>query len=522
MADRRLPGFVAEVVDDRTALRTLAGAALAIAAAGLDPRILSPGLPTVQSALRARPELEALAALLGVAAAAALLIGGVAGDSLRTRRVLLAGLVGLAVTAAGSLVFAEGPLLVATRFCGAIAAGLVVPFALASVAMAYTGTARATAIGLVYGAYGGALALPPILLTITGPGGSAAPAYLAAAIGAIVAAPVAARVLPDLPGAAPARIGFVATIAVWAFGVIAVAAGLSAVGSGAQPSRLLTIGLGLVGLVVGGALWARARHRGGTVPVAIGPVTVVLAAGLFIGFAQAIPMTLLPAFFDLVLGFGPIAAAASIAPLIVALVIAGPVAGWLLPIASPRVLIGGGLVAIGLGDIFLGLVVSTDAGYLVFVLPFVLVGAGFVIATTVRTAVIFASVPRDLPASAAALNEASVGIGSRIGIATGVVVMTEVALAAYAGSLPPGTDVEAAIAPFHDLLIALGTPGFASVAAGVDRATAQVYAAAYVEGIRVVHVAVGTIAVVAGVLAAAALGRRDPLRTVWEHGDERA
>ena len=66
-----------------------------------------------------------------------------------------------------------------------------------------------------------------------------------------------------------------------------------------------------------------------------------------------------------------------------------------------------------------------------FVLPFTLVGAGFVIATTVRTAIIFASVPRGLPASAAAFNEASVGVGSRIGTAVATVLFTRYALDAY-------------------------------------------------------------------------------------------
>jgi hypothetical protein len=149
------------------------------------------------------------------------------------------------------------------------------------------------------------------------------------------------------------------------------------------------------------------------------------------------------------------------------------------------------------------------------VLPFLLVGAGFVIATTVRTAVIFASVPRHLPASAAALNEASVGLGSRIGIAAASVLLTEVTLSSYAASLPAGADVALALAPLRGLLIALGTPGFSSLVVEADPNLLGGYASAYIEGIRNVHLAAGAVAVVAGVLATVALGRRDPLEGMW-------
>jgi DHA2 family multidrug resistance protein-like MFS transporter len=247
------------------------------------------------------------------------------------------------------------------------------------------------------------------------------------------------------------------------------------------------------------------------------PVTVVLAAGLFIGFAQAIPMTILPPFFQVVLGFGPIFAVAALAPLFVALVVAGPIAGYLLPRITPRTLIGGGLVAVGLGDLVIGLVANRGASYFLFILPFVFVGAGFVIATTVRTAVIFASVPRDLPASAAALNEASVTLGSRIGIAVASVLLTGATLAAYAGSVPPGVDAEPALDQLRGLLIAIGTPSFTAQVADVEQGLLRGYGMAYIEGIRTVHLATGAIAVVAGVLAWVALGRRDPLQGMWEH-----
>lgn len=516
MARASLPGFLAEVVDDRPAFRTLVASALALAAAGLNPQVLSPFIVDVQSAIRAQPELLALSALGSVLTAGMLLVGGVAGDVYRTRRILDAALVALIVTAGVCFVVTSGPLFTAARVGGVLAAGLAIPFAIASVATAYRGTARATAIGFAYAGLGGGMALPPILLTITGPGGTDLPAYAACAAVAAIALR-ASRAIPDLPGASGTRVAAVGRLAVWAFGVISLAAGLATVGSGMSPVRLAMIVLGVAMLVGATALEWQARRRPSTLEINLRPVTVVLAAGLFIGFAQAIPMTVLPPFFQVILGFGPIFAVAALAPLIVALVVAGPVAGWLLPRVTPRGLIGGGLVAVGIGDLVIGVVADRGTSYLLFILPFVFVGAGFVIATTVRTAVIFASVPRDLPASAAALNEASVTLGSRIGIAVASVLLTAATLGAYEASLPAGVDVDATLQPLRELLIALGTPSFTAQVTEVDQDLVRGYGTAYIQGIRTVHLATGAIAVVAGILAWVALGRRDPLRGMWEH-----
>ena len=516
MARVTLPGFIAEVFDDRPARRVLVASAVALAAAGLNPQVTSPLIIDIQSAIRAQPELLALTTLAGVLTASMLLVGGVASDAYRTRRILEGALIGLVLTSAVCIFVTGGTIFVAARLGGAAAAGLAIPFAIAAVATAYSGRARVTAIGIAYAGLGGGMALPPILLTITGPGGTDLPAYLACVVVALVAARLS-RNVPDLPGARGEVIAVAGRVAIWAFGIISLTAGVAAVGSGTQPARMLMIVAGVIGLALGIFLERRARRRVPGLEISARPVTVVLAAGLFIGFAQSIPMTILPTFFQLILGLGPIFGVVAIAPIIVALVVAGPVAGWLLPRTSPRVLIGGGLIGVGLGDLLLAAVADRGASYLLFVLPFFLVGAGFVIATSVRTAVIFASVPKNLPASAAALNEASVGLGSRIGIAVASVLLTEATLAAFASGLPPGADVEAAQAPLRSLLIGIGTPGFSALVVDVDPNLLEGYAAAYVAGIRTVHLAAGTIAVVAGILAMLALGRRDPLKGMWEH-----
>ncbi len=176
----------------------------------------------------------------------------------------------------------------------------------------------------------------------------------------------------------------------------------------------------------------------------------------------------------------------ALGPLFAALVLAGPVAGFLLSRYSPRTLVGFGVVAVGLADGLLWLISTPSAGYLAFIVPCLLVGAGFVIATTVRTAIIFASVPRGLPATAAALNESSLAAGNRVGIVMVTAIVAQVALATFTASVAslPANEAQQAIAGFQTVLTAIGTPSFADIAAGVQPADVQPYIDAYVAGVR--------------------------------------
>jgi hypothetical protein len=211
---------------------------------------------------------------------------------------------------------------------------------------------------------------------------------------------------------------YVVATAIWAFGIIALTVGITWVGGGLDNPVRWALILGGLAVLIGAVVHDRRRTQplGGPVRIERRPVTVAIFAGIVIAVAQTAPMLQLPLYFHLALGYGPLLAVVAIGPLFAALVLAGPVAGFLLGRFSPRSLVGPGLIVVGLADLLLWLVATPSAGYLAFVIPCLLVGAGFVIATTVRTAIIFASVPRGLPATAAALNEASISVGARVGI----------------------------------------------------------------------------------------------------------
>src|SRR5690606_10770172 len=128
------------------------------------------------------------------------------------------------------------------------------------------------------------------------------------------------------------------------------------------------------------------------------------------------------------------------------------------------------------------LVLTPDTPYPYFILPFLLIGAGFVIATTVRTAIIFASIPKGLPASAAALNEASIGMGSRVGIVVAAVLTTQTALESYRRTLfelPTGL-ADSLLAHLRWILEEVSLHTVAELTGGLDPGVMHAYADAAV------------------------------------------
>ena len=444
-----LPTFLTDLDREPGAVQTLVAASLALLAAGLAPRIFSPGLASVQSAVRERPEIEALLLVASIVTAGMLLVGGVLGDADGRRRIMLVALGGLIVTGIGGLFFADGPLFVVGRFvdvgrrehrpagrpgrCGDHVRGRRTGPRRSVSPMEPMARRRAAA---------------PVLLTLFGPTGSRAPAFAAAAAAAIVAFAYSRRHWPDLPTAGPTQ--RVAVLDHRGLGVRDRRSSRPA----SSASRARSADGARVGLVAHRARPRRARvcpssagdahgpaaRRSGS---SAGPSAIALFVGFVIAYAQTAALFQVPVYFQLVLGYGPILSVIATIPFMVALAVAGPVAGILLARFSPRTLMVGGILAVGLGSIVIAAILRPGAGYLGFAISFAMIGAGFVIATTVRTAIIFASVPRGLPATAAALNEASVALGSRAALVVVTVLVTTLALDSYAASLTgqtPGPD----------------------------------------------------------------------------------
>ncbi len=520
-----IPSFLTDLAAEPRAIRALVAASAAIGAAGLNPTVFSPGYPSVQAALRSEPDVEVLLLLATLIGAGLLFVGGVLSDSDGRRGILLGALGLLVTTGLLGIVATDGPLFLTGRLAGTAAANAVVPFALALVATMYHGITRATAIGIVYAVYGGATALAPVLVTLLGPG-STWPAFAAGALAAAIALWIAWGRTPDLPAMLRDERSYVVATAVWAFAIVIVTSGIVGTGNGVNdPVRIALIGIGAV-MAAGYLVWARRRGGepdAGHLHVERRAVTIAVAVGLVIGFAQAGPLFQLTLFFQIVMRYGSLGATLATAPFIVALIVAGPVAGMLLVRFSPRALISGGLAAVGIGNVVAALVLGPQAPYVAMALSFALIGTGFVITTTVRTAIIFASVPRGLPGTAAALNQASVTVGSRIGLVVLTVVTTRLALDAFGSSLGAVDQGQrdAAIAAFADVLKAIGTPAMGPIALTIAPSDLAAYSSAFTDALRQALLGTGILTIVMAPIAWAMLGRRDPLTTVWDHRDER-
>jgi MFS family permease len=516
----KLPSFIAGLFVDRVATGALVAGSVALFAAALDPQVWSPALPSIQAAVRDSPLLETLVLLGSISAAGLLLVGGAVGDSRRARPVILGGLVVELIASVVGLLVPDGPIFVLARLVGHAGAAFVVPVSIALVATSYSGPVRATAIGIAYGAYGAAGAAAPILLQIF-PNQT----WLGM-VAAIVACAIAIRIAwtrtLELRRPSLAERPLVAGIAIWAFGIIALTVGLTWIDSGVDNPIRWALIIGGPALVIGYARIGRVR---GVSPARVirRRVAVALFVGVVVAVSQTAAMLNLPLFFHLVLGYGPLLSTIALAPLFASLLLAGPVAGYLLERVTPRLLVGGGVMVLGVGNLVLLAITTVAAGYAGFIVPCLLVGAGFAIATTVRTAIIFASVPQGLPATAAALNESSMAVGSRLGIVLVTAVVAQVAISNYSGSVAglPAADAESAIAAFRTVLVAVGTPNFTHVAAAVGSADVQPYLAAYTAGIDAAFAFCGVVGIVGGVIALLAFGAEDPLKTVWEYRDER-
>ena len=523
----RLPQVILDVVEDRRGRDVLIAACLALLAAGLFPRTLSPSMPNVQTLLRAEPEILSVVVIGAFLGSANSIVGGVASDLWRRTSALVAGLVLLIASEAASIIFSSGYLYYAAQLTGVIASGVVISFSIGAVALNYSGTPRATALGVAFGVYGMGTATAPMMATLLGALGPYWPAYATALIAAVLALWAVRKWRPELPGELPISRKALASVGLWGVGLLAVITGLLTAGS--QTDFVVRAVL----VLFGGALIAflgvrhfRRRDEFDGMTIRPRQMTAAVVVGGVVGFTQTIPLVLLPAVFEYVLQYNPpILATAAIAPFAVALFAAGPVAGIVLARYSPRAVLLAGTATLGIGAIALGLAFGSfgrDTNYLWLILPLGAIGAGFVISTTVRTALIFAATPRGLPATAAGYNEASVALGAKVGIVASTIYVATMATNSLNSLLAGRSDADARLAEFQNLVQNLSLPEFRNAVTAVAAPDRLLYATAYLDGVWTAIVASGVIAIIGAVLAWLLVGPGDPLHTVFDMQDERA
>jgi len=505
----RVPASVVALGQDRRARTTLLAAVLALAAAGIDPPVIEATGNLVQSNLRLYPAFQALVTLGVVAGAAVTLSGGAIGDLYGRRRYLLAGLAVLALAdTVGALIPGDTALLLSRALAGP-AAGFIIPLALANVAVAFQGPMRATALGIASAALGGAVAVSPIVAEFLFAEADRVASLMAAAAAAAGAAWLVRRTFRESDARREFRVGYVVMQAAWVLALLAIATGVFGVDDG--PAVVVRVGLIGAGLLTLGVVWWWRRARRASLPrmpFDARPVGVAVVVGVILAAIQAGPLLQLPLTLQLGLGYPPIAAALAVLPAAGAMLVAGPVAGSILPRVGPRALLAGSLAAVGGADLALGQL-SGRGGYMLILVPLLVLGLAFTVGTTMRTALIFNGVPRHLPATAAALNDTSIVLGVALGASGLTTYVTATAVATYLQQVPgAGTASVEALRQALNVVAVSGSDAVPNELAGhLQAGLASSYAAAAAQGMT----ALGLLGLVTAVVTWLALGRRDPL-----------
>jgi len=498
----------------------IAGAA-ALFAAGLNPVVFGPALASLELAARVRPELEFFFLLSVLVSGSMYLVGGIFGDAYGRRKVLLVGLAALAIANAATLLTNASPQFSVMRTVAAAGVGLVIPGAIAAVAVPFSRETRAVTIGIGFVSLGIGGAVGVVLLAVF----TERLGYMPSLVAAVAATAYAYyRVHRDLPldeRHEPLRIGAIGIHALWAFGLLAVTTSVIGLGGRAEPLRLAVGVVGVISFLFALRRLRSVRERS----VDLRPVAFVLVAGVALAFAQSAPLLVLPKFLRYVEGLGPVVSVLAVAPLFIGFLLAGPLTGPVSARFPPRVVIAGSLVVVGVANVAVALaVVASLTALVVAAVPLLAIGAGFIVGTSVRTAVIFSSVSRRLPSTAASLNQTSILIGSQLGVMVLTTVVGATALSTYRASLE-GLEPEAVAAAARDferLLRAIDTPDFAPIAGALDPASIERYSSSFTTGVATGLVAAGLLALVAAMVTWLGMRSDEPLSSRYDYLEERS
>jgi EmrB/QacA subfamily drug resistance transporter len=357
-------------------------------------RSIGGAIGTLQWAVNA----YALTFAAGIITAAAL------GERLGRRRVYVAGLVVFTLASAACAIAPNASLLIAARAVQGLGAAAVTPLALTILAAAFPVERRGAVVGIFGGISGLAVAGGPLV------GGAVTqgldwhwifwinvPFGVFAVLGSLLFLPAGraassgpAQARLDVPGAVLSASG--AALLTWGL--------VRAGGSGwSDPFGLAGL-LGGLAVLTGFVAWER-RAASPMLPLRLFRVRTFAAANVtgFMSFGAIMSAAFLTAqYFQLGLGYSPLAAGLRMLPWTATPMVVAPVAGALADRIGTRPLLVVGLALQAGGLAWVGLLASAgSAGYGRYVVPFVVAGVGISMAIpTVPTAALSAVSPADV------------------------------------------------------------------------------------------------------------------------------
>jgi EmrB/QacA subfamily drug resistance transporter len=383
----------------------------------LDALVVTTALPAIHRSIGgAIGTLEWSINAYGLTFAAGIITAAALGERLGRRRVYIAGLVVFTLASAACGVAPNAGLLIAARAVQGLGAAAVTPLALTLLAAAFPVERRGAVVGIFGGISGLAVAGGPLVggavtqglnwhwifwinvpigvLAVLGsalflPSGHAAGSADSASTGAAAASkPASGRI--DVPGAVLVAVG--SALLIW--GLVRVGGS----GLGDLPG-LLGLAAGLA-LLTGFVVWEW-RAVSPMLPLRLFRSRTFAAANVagFMSFGAIISAAFLTAqYFQLGLGYSPLATGLRLLPWTATPMLVAPVAGALADRIGTRPLLVTGLVLQAGGLAWVAALASAGStGYGLYVVPFLIAGVGISMAIpTVPTAALGAVSPADV------------------------------------------------------------------------------------------------------------------------------
>ncbi len=358
---------------------------------------------------------------------------GAIGDRYGRRGVLVAGLAVFAAASALPLLLSDPAWLIAARALAGAGAALVMPSTLSILTAGFPPTHRGRAVGVwagvagsgaVLGILGAGLLLEQWSWLSVFVGLTVAGAVLAGLACTIAESRQREHPPVDWVGAGAVAVAIAAIVFAavevpargWTDPLVAATAGLGV----AAAVAFVVVELRSAAPLLDVRLFARRGFGAGSLSVTI---QFLVTFGVFLLLVQ---------YLQLILGYGPLASALALAPMVVPLVVISVIAPWLSGQVGLRAMTVTGLLTIAAALVLVSRL-DLAANYLDLLWPLLIMSAGLGLCTAPATYAIVADTPEAKHGVAAAVNDAAREIGAAIGIA----VAGSVLAAGYSHHIAP-------------------------------------------------------------------------------------
>ena len=474
---------------DPAKLGVLVACTIAAVAAVFEPTYLNLSSSLIQAGLRAEsspaPMLLAIAFLL---LALFTLLAGTSADLFGRRRLLLAGLVGLAVSNVLGMIWLDVPQAFAVAdVLNAVAGVIVLPAAIAIVTLEFEPGLRPFAYGILFAIQGTAIVVGMALIPILGRFWDGRATFIPVlALGAVAFVMVLRRVPESRAPLSLRRGSVIANLVLMAGLFLIIFLVVTRQIRSEQTLLLLVVAIALV-LFVALVRWlaGRVRQFQGVEIYGGRDLGLAVFAGVMMMLAQGCFFFQITPFFWNVQQVGDLEGALRFAPWVVGLLAGGVlIARLALRFGARRILVFSFLLS-GVGLLALSFV-REDTPFWVMVIPITLLGLSAGLGGPARTTVVMSAPPEGLVGSAAAVNTAAGQAGYSLGVIVSSVLVTRYADRLFIDALTAaGVPVETVTRVSEGLESTIGrllAAGYPELPEAVDALTGVSYSAAFTSG----------------------------------------